>query len=108
MGESRRQHIITKQKTIPATTGVVVDSFPYAPWKGNVEYRLTFTEGTKTKTLKLFAYKDDGDVSDQVLARNGDTINLQIGAQLTTTTFELMVTNNENVPVGLSLTRIKP
>lgn len=106
--KSVRKHVISKEKTIADGTSLVVDSFVYSAWKGHVEYTLTFQAGTRWKTLKLVARKVDGGVRDQVFARAGDSITLNVDTQLNGSDFELLITNNDTVPVDLVVTRTKP
>jgi len=109
MASSTKQLITSTQKIVLNSTTEVIDSFPFTSWTGVVEYTLIFetTIGARLKTLKLVAEKKGVGVEDQIYNRAGSVITLQVTAQVTGLNFELAITNNDIVPIKVTLIRIK-
>ena len=104
MAESNLRLSCKILKTLPAGSTIVADTMPLNSFS-QLEFivNLRDASGPRTKSLKLSAHVVDVSVRDQVYARYGDPINIEVNAVSTGTDFELQFVNNELVPVDLTL-----
>jgi len=97
-----------KAGTITGSSSGVIDTFSAASFT-HADYILTITNlaNTLTKSLKISVNKADGDVTDLVYAKFGDSINIAVSSALNAGQFELTMDNNEAFDLVWALTRIK-
>lgn len=107
MGTSYRQLWHKKQDSVQAGMTKNVDTIPMSKFN-RLEYGLQYNEngGPKTKAVKISVVKDDILVNDQVFAKHGNGIDVEINAIVTGTNFHLQVINNESFDIDLSFARL--
>jgi len=97
-----------KQKSVAGNSAEIVDSFDASTWK-TAEYTFSFQEnlGPKVKSLKVLLSHDDSIVSEQVFAKQGSPIDLELNTSLNGSNIEVQVVNNESYQVDVSFARLR-
>jgi len=108
MAESVRQLWGKKTDTVLGGATKVVDTVPLANFDRLVyEVDLFDTTSNKTKGFKMRVQNTDAGLNDQVSAKNGDPISIEIFAKVNGSDCEIELTNNETFDLGVSLVRLK-
>ena len=107
MAESIRQLWCKKCDSVNALSTKVIDSIPLSRFH-LIEYSMQIhnAASTKVRTLKMMVARVDTGVDDQVFARGGSAINLELNNKITGRDFELEIVNNETESVDLSFARL--
>ena len=108
MAESIRQIWSKKERTVSASTTLVVDSIPLARFK-KLEYVVNIEEvgGSKSIGFKFPVFNTESGVNHQVYAKAGDSIDYEIQAKVNGSECEIEVTNNESYSIAVNLVRSK-
>ena len=106
MAESRSNVWIRLSASIPANSTVVVDSEKLTDFT-QLEYAVKFREPTleKNKSLKISVSRDDTLVNDQIYAKQGDPIDIEVNAMSDGIDYSLEFKNN--TALGVEATLIK-
>ena len=93
--------------TVGASSTEVLETIPLSSFTC-LEYTICIKngDGSLTKTLKLLARRDDMDIKDNIYAKNGDPIDIEINSVQISTNFQLEFVNNEAFSLDVSFIRI--
>ena len=108
MAESFRQIWAKKERTVPATSALVVDSIPLADFR-RLEYIIEIREigGAKSVSFKFAVMNVETDVNHQVFAKHGDSLDYEISPKVNGSECEIEIVNNETTNLGATLVRSK-
>jgi len=103
-----KQPWIKRTIQIPAGNTLAVDSLADSDFS-TLTYQLSIENATtnKIKSMSLLAKKSDSTISDQVYARSGDDVSIQVATEIISNIFNLKITNNEAETVAVTYLRFK-
>jgi hypothetical protein len=104
MGESRFGLTTRHEQVVAANTTVTLDSESLSQFD-NIEYSFAIKKLTLARTLKMSVLKSDVNVEDQVYAKAGDQINIELNTLSDGIDYSLEIKNHEPVAVGLVFTK---
>lgn len=100
MAESNWKPFSSHEATVPANSTLIVDSELLTHFE-NIEYTFKIKKNLDSRSLKLSVHKSDVNVKDQVYAKTGDPINIEMNTLSDGSEYSLEIVNNESVSVGL-------
>lgn len=87
---------LKKKISIPASSTLVVDSLPFAPFKfAHYIVRIQNSTGSKAKSLNLEAQKVDNILRDLIFGKFGNSVDIEINTKSVSGQFQLEIVNNE-------------
>lgn len=94
-------------RSVPASSTVIVDSLPMSSFD-KLEYTMNFenTLTNRSKGLKVSVVKDDTLIKEQVYAITGAPLSTGLATVVNGSDYELHITNNETVTIGVSFARL--
>jgi hypothetical protein len=90
--------------TVPALTSAGLDIVPLSKFSA-IDYSASFKGTTSVKGLKLFISKSVTGIKDQVFAKSGDSLNIQLSTSIAGTDMVMTVSNLESFAIDVTLTR---